>query len=232
MLNFLIQTFIICFSLIATYTWSSSENLFPYTLQLLGLSILLYFIFRMLFSNKGQFIALLDALLFSCVSLLLIINTGKLDSPLFFILYFLLFALSLLFDAKQSLLISLTIVILFLTDKSFTQSNQQIINLITLCLTSPLAISFGKRYLDSLESSGKISRLNKIITSEETDIFLWLSTRASPILTEVLDQSSQLIGSNNLPFRLQEKLKKIHSDLTLLHQSAKDLEDDIQEDSK
>lgn len=175
---------------------------------------------------------MLDATIFSSVSLLLVVNSGRLDSPLFFILYFLLFALSLLFSAKQSLLISFTLIALFVTDTHFTGTNSQIINLITLLLITPLAISFGARFLDSLESAGKIAKLDNLIAKEETDVLMWISTKANPLLTQIIDNSSQLIGNNTLPFRVNEKIKSIHADLIKLHQSAKDLEDDIDSSSK
>ena len=102
-----------------------------------------------------------------------------------------------------------------------------LVNLLTILLMTPLAILFGKKFIENQISLGKIQLLEKNLAREETDTLIWLTTRAKPSLTSILDTTSLIIGSNSLPFSLREKMKQIHADLLTLYHSADNLEDDI-----
>src|SRR3989344_5251216 len=129
----------------------------------------------------------------------------------------------------QPIILSLLMIALFGVDLSNNFDSLALINLIALFLTTPIAMIFGKKYLQTLEDLGKIKQLNKIISEEETDTLLWLTTRARPTLIRLLDTTSLIISSNLLPGRLQDRLKQLHQDLISLHQSAQTLENDIQD---
>jgi hypothetical protein len=158
-------------------------------------------------------------------------SSGGVHSSLFFLLYFLLFGLSLLFEPNQAIFLSLFLLLIFGLDSAFKFDQPAIINLATLLFITPLASLFGKKYLQNLEGKGEIMILNKIIREEETETLMWLSTKAKPTLTSLLDTTSQIIGSNLLPRNLQEKLQTLHQDLIALHHSASTLEKDIDQHS-
>ncbi len=198
-----------------------------FNLQAIGLLILFYFGGKLLTRQKQKFLVILDAAIFTSLVLFLVMSSGGVHSSLFFLLYFLLFGLSLLFGPNQAIFLSLFLLILFSLDSAFKFDQPALINLATLLFIAPLASLFGKKYLQNLEDRGKIMILDKIIREEETETLIWISTKAKPTLTSLLDTTSQIIGSNLLPRNLQEKLQSLHQDLISLHNSANTLEKDI-----
>ncbi len=231
MLTFVLHTAFLILSVGLTYLWTKNPNLNSFNLQAVGLLILFYFAGKLLSRNRQKILLLLDTATFTSLILFLVLSSGGVHSSLFFLLYFLLFGLSLLFEPSQSILLSLLLVILFVLDPSSKFDQVAIINLVTLLLITPLASLFGKKYLQSQEEIGKIKILDKIISEEETDTLIWISTQAKPTLISLLDTTSQIIGSNLLPRNLQEKLKNLHRDLISLHESANTLEKDIDKHS-
>lgn len=223
--RFIFHSIFLVLAVVFTFVWTDNPTLNSFTLQLVGLIILFYFITRLFSGSRGAVMAI-DALIFTIIAILIVETSGGLTSPVFFLYYFLLFALSLLFEPTQSVILSLTLAI-FLALRSETIDTQAAINLTTLLLITPLSIIFGKKYLETMQAEGKIKVMDQIIAEEETETLIWLSTKAKPTIVSLLDTTSQIIGSNLLPGRLQEKLKILHADLIALHQSANDLEKDI-----
>lgn len=231
MLIFILHTAFLILSVSLTYLWTRNPNLNSFSLQVVGLLILFYFASKLLARNQQKILLILDAAIFTSLILFLVMSSGGVHSSLFFLLYFLLFGLSLLFGSSQTIFLSLFLVILFSLDSASKLDQAAIINLATLLFITPLASLFGKKYLQSQEELGKIKILDKIISEEETDTLIWISTQAKPTLVNLLDTTSQIIGSNLLPRNLQEKLKNLHQDLISLHESANTLEKDIDKHS-
>lgn len=228
MLTFVLHSLFLIFSVGLTYLWTQNSSLNSFNLQAVGLLILFYFGSKLLSGKRQRVLAILDAVIFTSLILFLVLSSGGVHSSVFFLLYFLLFGLSLLFEPLQAILLSLLLIILFSLEVSFQFDEPAVINLITLLFITPLASLFGRKYLQAQQDSGKIMILDKIISEEETDTLLWLSTKAKPTLVNLLDTTSLIISSNLLPFRLQERLKSLHGDLISLHESADDLEKDIE----
>lgn len=197
------------------YFWSSTPQLSAYNLQLAGVLAILYFLTRR--------IPLITTTIFLSLILLIIFSTGQLSSPFFFLLDILLFALALFFEPIQAGITSLILIFVFLISSKLSLNTSQVINLASLLLITPLAVIFGNKFIENQENQGKLTRLEKNLENEETQTLLWLATKAKPSLTKILDTTSQIISSNLLPFRLQEKIKKAHKDLISLHQSADNL---------
>lgn len=229
---FILHTLFLFLSVGLTFLWTQNPSLTPYNLQAVGLIILFYFAGKLVSGSRNRLAASLDAVIFTILTLFLITTTGGVHSPIFFLLYFLLFALSLLFEPVQSIILSLLLIALFGYDLSLNFDNLALINLTTLLLTTPIAMIFGRKYLQTLEDLGRIKQLTKVISEEETDTLLWLSTKAKPTLINLLDTTSLIISSNLLPYALQQKLKSLHQDLITLHQSAASLEKEIDEASE
>lgn len=162
----------------------------------------------------------LDAIVSTVVTILIVENTGGLNSPVFFLFYFLLFGLSLLFEPFQAAVVSLTLTLVFSVIAQFQFSTPSLINLTTLLLITPIATIFGKVYLEKVQAEEKT-------IEEENETLLWLTTKAKPTFVSLLDTTSLIISSHLLPIRLHEKLTSIHADLIALHQSADVLEHEI-----
>lgn len=229
---FILHTIFLSLALFLTYLWTQSPSLSPFTLQLVGITILSYFGLKMLFSKATKLLNALDAIVLTSLTFLLVTATGSLSSPLFFILYFLLFGLSLLFEPVQAFLVSILITTFLLISHEGTLDTTSLINLATLFLVSPIAVTLGRKYLEILEKNGHIKILGETIAKEQTDTLIWLTTRAKPTLISLIDTTSQIVASSALPFRLKEKLTTLHQDLLTLHSSAKELENEFKESAE
>lgn len=237
----LLHTLYLYCLVIVIFAWSSLPELSQYDLQLTGLLILVYFVFRQVrSSDQSRYNSkFLSAMILSAITLLLIFSTGSVHSPLFFLLDFLLFALSLLFEPIQGGAVALLLIGIFLwTDRTALDSNV-LINVVALALTSPLAIVFGHSYLKSLENSGKIKILHQAIEKEELQSLLWVSKTAQPSLNTVLNSVSDLIIYFNsisgqaitIPADTVDKLKALENDLITLYTSADIFKDTIEKEA-
>lgn len=231
MLSFLIHTIFLSLSILLTYLWTQNPSLSAYNLQLTALLIIFYFLSRFISKNKSKVYQLQSTIILTAITLLLIFSTGGLKSPLFFLLDFLLFALALFFEPWQAGTTALILISVFLFGNYQDLNTQDILSLLSLLLITPLAILFGKKFLQTQAEAGKIKILEKNLAQEETSTLIWLSTKAKPTLATIIDSTSLIISSHNLPFSLQEKLKTAHQDLLALHQSANDLEKEIDQET-
>lgn len=226
MLASAVHSSLLFLTIVLTYLWTTNPALSNYNLQLTAILSIYYFISRLLIKKNSQILNLESTLIFTSIILLLIFSTGGLYSPLFFSLDILIFALALFVTPFQAGISALFISIVFIFT-SHEINTTGTINLFSLLLITPLAIIFGRKFIENQANQGKIEVLENTLASEETDTLLWLSTRSKPTLITIIDNLSLIIGSNNLPHHLQEKLKKSYSDLIALHHSANVLEKKI-----
>ena len=230
-LPFIFQTAFLVLAVFFTWIWTNHPTLSLYNLQLTALLIILYFAARLVSKQKAPLIDFESALILSTITLLLIFSTGGLDSPLFFLLDFLLFALALLFSPLQTALTAAVIAVIFIAQLP-APTDTHITNLLSLILITPLAILFGNRFIAVKQAKGDIKKLEGTIANEETQTLIWLSTTSKPQLTISLDLISQVISAHRLPASLQEKLKDAYRKLLDLYQSADQLERDIDQASE
>jgi hypothetical protein len=158
-------------TILSVFAWTQSPVLNSYNLQLTGALILLYFGSKFLFRDTSHPFFLATIILIAIV-LLLILSTGGINSPIFFVLYFLLFAIALLLNPQQAAIASFLLVSIFLWQNYQNLSSPLIIDLFTLVLVTPLAMVFSNSYLKYLQSVGKISVLKESIKDEQTDSLL------------------------------------------------------------
>lgn len=177
----------------------------------------------------------IDSVVFTMIILLLVISTGGLTSPLFFLIYFLMFGLTLLFEPLLTVSLTATMVLFFLFTPSQAEPIKEILQLFSLILITPVALFFGKQYLRVLASEEKIKILEEeseimeeAIQKEETDILLWTSLEFKNSLTEILDETSQLLADiSHLTSNQKERLLKIYRKAVKLLESGKKLKKEI-----
>lgn len=236
MLPILSQSVFLGLSVVFTYIWTHNPVLSPYNLQLCGGLIILYFGMRFLI-RSSQLFTLESTLILIMITLMLVYSTGGLISPLFFLLDFLLFALVLLFQPTLAAVLTTIIVFLFLGDQLLSDkidfiTGAALTNLLSLTLITPLALMFGRKFIQMQQAAGKIQVLENSVSQEQSDTLLWVTTQARPDLIKVLDNLGQVIASNQLPHHLQSKLKVTYDDLIALGKSANELETEVKKRSE
>lgn len=154
-------------SVLIAYVWTSSQFLSDYNLQFIAFLIVGYFLTR-LFLRKGdrvnaKTISSLDMTILTLIIFILVFSTGALSSPLFFLLYFLLFGLSLLFEPGSSLFMVFISSFIFLLIPEKKDLFAELLQLASLFMIVPLALIFGKQYIKLMQSELEV----KSLTTEE-----------------------------------------------------------------
>ena len=236
--KFLLHCLFLVASVSLAFFWTSNPALSFYTLQLTALFVLLYFVNQAITRrSKNPFGLVIDATIFTLVVLLLVTSTGGLTSPVFFLIYFLLFGLALLFEPAITVALTLLLVIFFILTPTSKPALEAILQLFSLVLITPLALYFGSQYLRLLEKEDKIKILKqevKIsdsqIEKQETDTLLWLSLNLRKTTTEVLDDVAHLLADiGRLSVSQKERLLKIRAKLLGLLQSGEKLKKEVDE---
>jgi hypothetical protein len=236
---FLLHTIYLILSILFTWFWSSNSELSNYNLQLTGVLILVYFVFKIIPRSSNQKTSdFPSTIILNTICLLLIFSSGGINSPLFFVLSFLIFAIALLVEPTQAAISSVLLVSIFAWQGRDTLDTLKLVNLLSLILMTPIAMIFSRNYLEVLESKGKVKVLEKKLQETETDSLLWITTKAKPSLAGVLNATTDLVIYFNskgqdllLPSALSDKLKSIQKDLITLYSSADNLEKSIEETS-
>ncbi len=172
-------------------------SLTPYTLYLPQLIALLAII--ALFTNRQPYFIYHVSLIIN----LIVFTTGGLQSPVFFLTYFLLLVVAFQNLPSVTLAYSLTLII-FLSQS--LNSPISLLPLASLTLISPLAWFIGQN--------------RQQIAVDETNFFLWLSLKFKTSITKIIDSTSIVLSHPNLPHRDQEELHSIKSSARNLLNSA------------
>jgi len=220
-----------------TFLWLITPRLTPYTLQLVAVLVLTYAATHWFRKSqrshvKGYMSSIpLDLTLLTVIILLLVVETGALASPLIFLLYFLLFAVAMLFEIEATLLLTGTLLVFFLI---FPGTNLTDIahlgELLALIMITPLALYTGHQYESILEGNRKSRELAGHLEREETDTLMFLSTNLHQTLTSALDKLSLLIPQAK-PARLHADLQMLYQDLRILFRSARELQETIDKET-
>ncbi|MBL7078296.1 hypothetical protein ISS42_01395 [Candidatus Shapirobacteria bacterium] len=199
--KFFLHLIYLFLAVVTTFVWTQHPTLSFYNLQLIAALIIVWFLKQKLFSKEEQNTArkTLDALILTIVILMLVFATGGANSPLFFLIYFLLFGLSFLFEPPITITLAF-ILLVFLTPS--VKTSNEVASLLSLFLITPLALYFGRLYLQNLTSEKRAElyqekwvESEKHLGSQEINVLLWLSLKLKPGLEEVLDRTSLMLCS-------------------------------------
>ena len=205
--------------LLFLFIWTQSP-LASYNLQLIAVLAIIFLINKKI-SQSQSFANPIHLIVFSAIILLLIAETGGLNSSLFFLIYFLLFGVALLSSTPIILSLTLGIIAFF---ASSLNSNRAAIQLASLLLITPLAIFFGRQYLELLKRKGEIvllkkekAQTEKDLSSQETNTLIWLSLNLKHCLIEINENLAQLLADiSHLTPTQSDILKNIHKKIQKL----------------
>lgn len=239
MSRFLLHTVFLIAAVALVFVWTNIPPLSIYTLQLIAFFVIIYFFNQFYFRRKKRLFSkanlTIDAVIFTLVVLLLIASTGGLTSPLFFLIYFLMFGLALLFDPFITISLAAAMIFFFLLQPSKEEPLAHLLQLLSLLLITPLAMFFGKQYLKLLEDEEKIKILQeeadileKEIEKEETDVLMWSTLELKKGLSEILDQTSDLLADvGHLTLKQKEKMSKVRQITSELLKAGQKLKEEV-----
>lgn len=141
---------------------------------------------------------LFDAGIFTILVLQVILTTGGLSSHLFFLIYFLIFALGLLLEPVVSLTTALAIGLMFLADLSAGFSPQELIPLAALPLFVPFALLLGREYRKALYQRRRFLLEKKKEQTVEEDALMFTSLIVRSHITKIEDLARNFRGDHDL----------------------------------
>lgn len=104
---------------------------------------------------------LIDSVLFTFIIITVVNSTGQIHSPLFFLLYCLIFALALLLEPFVSFATAFSLIVAYLFSFPPDQTITDLLPLFSLAFISPFAIFLGEEYQKILEQKKDIIILKR-----------------------------------------------------------------------
>ena len=202
--NILIFIFVSLTSLLLTS--SAISQFIPQIIALISIIFIYFSLFKKTISLH----------LIAFIISLIVFDSQGLNSPFFFLIYFLLFTIAFQNPPTTTLSYSLAL-ILFLSHS--LNSNESLIPLVSLLFITPLAWFIGKQYLDKAKTESDIE-------ISETNILLWLSLKFKTGICTIIDNCAELLSTPLLPSQ-KEKLKYIKDSAKSLLNSSEKLKDEV-----
>lgn len=214
----------------------SQSSLADFNLQITSFLIIIYMLLQFI-APKIPFLSqnkmTLDLTLAITTIYLIVFSTGALSSPVFFLIYFLLFGIALLFEPYSALNLAIISTAFFLLTptKDFWP---ELIQISSVFLIAPLAIIFGNQYLKLQEEELRVEKLKKEekdlvseIVFQEKTVKDWTWGDLRKRLVKIWENLELLIRNENLKESEKQKLTEISNQLSSLLKSAKNLEQKI-----
>ncbi len=199
-MRYITNSLTLILSFIAIYL--EEQFLSDYRLQIIGLLIIIYFVITFLRrkyqKNAENFSSASDIFIVNAVVILLIIATDGINSPIFFLLYFLCFGITFIFEPVTVFIFAIGALIMFLPQALQNQALESFIKIGSIFLIAPLAFFFGKEYKDraklaktaekTKQEAKSISKdIEKVIENEKT-----LDQENAASLTDALKRTKKL----------------------------------------
>ena len=216
------ESLIIILTSLFVFFWSATR-LKEFSLQLTAL-LFLILIFTRRFLKKTSPSPFLQIVFSTTLVLLLVLDTGGLSSPLFFLIYFLLFALSLLLTPQTAFVFSLSLIALFLAGLEKLEDLKLLIPLLSLPFITPLAVFFGQEHQ-------RLKSTEKELAHDEKQTLLWLTTTFKEHL-EKISKALENIKKDNLTDQEREELKTAEHSLKRLKVLGEKLKKEVEGELK
>ena len=195
-----------------SYFFSISNFLYfsPQLIALISITLLI------LYFSKKTFSLHLIALLINII----VFATGSLNSPFFFLIYFLLFIIA--FQNPVSTTLSFSLFLVLILSQSLN-SFVSAISLSSLLLVTPLAWFIGRQFLEK-------NKNDQIIAIDETNVLLWHSLKLKTGLCQIIDSCSELLSGTLSPSQ-KDKVVHVKDSAKYLLNSSQKLTQKIDQES-
>ena len=154
-----------------------------------GLFVLLFIARKLSFFSKKT--RLFESVAFTFIIVGLITTTGGMQSPYFFLIHFLLFALTLLLEPIIPIIATITLMLFFVFSRSGPLTITQLLPIFSLALMTPFALILGNEYEET-------KRLKKSLSSQQENTFLFLSLMLKNSLKEIQKNLDDFKGDSEL----------------------------------
>lgn len=168
-----------------------------FDLQIAAGLFIVFFIMRNILGNRLKS-HLLESIIFTFVILLTINTTGGLQSPFFFLLYFLLFSLALLLEPVVSITSTLALMACFMLSLPPGQSLKSLLPIFSLAFLTPFAMFMGQEFIESQKLKVKSQKLETTLEEKQEETFLFLSLMLKNQIKSILYTIDNFMGDHDL----------------------------------
>lgn len=175
----------------------SSSVFSQFDLQISAVLFIIFFIARKILGNRIKS-HLLESIIFTFIILITINSTGGINSSFFFLLYFLLFSLSLLLEPIISITATIALMAFFIISLPAGQSMKTLIPLFSLAFLTPFALFMGQAYIESRNAKFEIRNLSSKLTQKQEETFLFLSLMLKNHLKSIKNAIDNFMGDHDL----------------------------------
>lgn len=175
------------------------------------------FLFIVLYLSKKYYIPqhapshLLESVVFTFVVLVITLTTGGAYSPFFFLLHFLIFALSLFLEPLVGISVTASIMIFFLLTTPSGDGLRSFIPILSLGLLSPFALFMGQLYLENQKAKVQTQKL-------EEDTYLFHSLVLKNHIKKMKEAVDDYMGEQEL-HEIQHQINRMEKLLEKYEQS-------------
>ena len=213
-MQFLSQTGLLALSFISVFIWQQTPAS-EYTIQ--ALAVLIVFYILLTFTRKKGLNPLTNVegsglwsiFILNSIIFLFIFATGALNSPLFFLLYFLAFGVSFVYNPATVFVFAIGTVLLFLPTALEGDTMGNLIRVGSLGIIAPLAYFFGREFRQEEKQEDKINSYTEA-TKDSAD-------KIAKDVHEVLEDGKEKMESKDV-----EKLNDILEETEVLREESKD----------
>lgn len=166
-------------------------NLAQYDIQIGAILFIILFLAKRFFIPRDTQSKLLESVIFTMVVLGIVNTTGGTDSPFFFLVYFLLFSISLLLEPVISITSTVSFIIFFLFSLPESQGLKNLLPIFSLAFLTPFAMFMGQEYIEVQKSKMKNQKLQE-------DSLLFISLMLKNYIKTIKDAVENFMGDKEL----------------------------------
>jgi len=181
---------ILVFAIVLTFIFPKT-NLVNYDLQITALLFIILYSVKRFIVSKNIYSRLIESVVFTLIIMGIVNSTGGLTSPFFFLIYFLLFSLSLILEPIISITTTVTLIIFFLINLPANQDFKTLMPIISLAFITPFAMFMGNEHI-------KTRQLEEKNEKNEEDTFLFLSLLLKNHLKNIKEALENFVDDHQL----------------------------------
>ena len=164
----IIHSIVLILTIAMTFVFAKTP-LIEYDIQIIALLFIALFIIRKWYLPSHPRSHLLESVIFTFVAVVSVLTTGGLTSPLFFLIFFLIFAHSILMEPIIAVISSVTIMLFFFIHSPSGTPLQTLLPLIALPFITPFALFLGQQIIEN----ERLKR-QEVKVQEDHSLFLYL----------------------------------------------------------
>lgn len=162
-----------------------------YDVQISAALFIVLFVAKRFLIPKDSISKLLESVVFALIVLGIVNTTGGTESPFFFLIYFLLFSVSMLLEPIISITTTIALIVFFLLSLPEGQNLKTLLPIFSLAFLTPFALFMGQEYIEVQKSKVKNQKL-------EQDTMMFMSLLLKNHIKTIKEAVENFMGDHQL----------------------------------